>query len=298
MRLLSKIKNSLFFRMVAYYKRKSTPKNMIPAALVHVWSRVCGEGTAFDFNHPKTYTQKIQWLKINDALPIKSDLTDKVKVRDWVKEQIGEQYLIPIIGIYDCFEDIDFNSLPNSFVIKMNHGSGWNIVVKDKTNFDIKKKIKRWERLDFSYWGYFEMHYSSITPKIIIEKYIEDSTGKLNDYKFLAFDGDVKYCWMDFDRSDQHRRNVYDLDWNLQPWNQHSFGNYCGKVDKPKNFEEMLRIAKVLAKGFNHVRVDLYNVDGDIYFGEMTFTNGSGLEKISPSEYDYLLGQMLKLPID
>ena len=299
MNIINKLKKTYIYRICIYYSRKYAPKSLRPKILVNTWKKVCGDGEGYDFANPRTYTQKIQWLKLYDSTPIKSQLTDKVAVREWIKDKIGEEYLIPVIGVYDHFEDIDFKSLPNQFVIKLNHGSGWNIVVKDKTKLDVndaKKRIKKWMKLDFSFWSVYEMHYSPIKPRILIEKYVEDSKGKLSDYKFLAFDGIVKYCWMDFDRAERHKRNVYDLEWNLQPWNQYTYGNYEGTVDKPKNFEEMCRIATILSEGFNHVRIDLYNVDGKIYFGEMTFTNGSGLEKITPKEYDSMLGNMLTLP--
>lgn len=253
-----------------------------------------------DLKNPQSYSEKIQWLKLFDEDELRTRLSDKVLVRDWVKEKIGSEYLIPIYGVYDHFDEIDFDKLPNQFVIKTNHSSGWNIIVKDKRNFNLKKAKKRvewWLGLDYGLWSEFEIHYSPIKPKILIEKYTVNSVGELNDYKFLCFDGECRYFWMDFDRTTNHKRNVYDLNWNLQPWNQFTYGNYEGEIEKPKNFEKMVEIAKILCKGFKHVRVDLYNVDGKIYFGEMTFTNGSGFEGIYPKEYDYKLGKMIKLPI-
>lgn len=124
------------------------------------------------------------------------------------------------------------------------------------------------------------------------EKFTEDSNGKLTDYKFFCFDGNVHFCWIDEGRFSTHYRNVYDLNWNLQPWTQHKYSNTPYLVDKPQNFEEMIHIAKVLSEGFSHVRVDLYNVDGEIFFGEMTFTNGSGYELIYPEEYNNMLGDL------
>lgn len=183
----------------------------------------------------------------------------------------------------------------------MNHASGWNIVVKDKDKLNIKdteKKLKRWLKLDYGFWNGYEIHYSPIKPRIVIEKYIEDSKGVLNDYKFLCFNGEVKYCWVDFDRDTNHKRNVYDEKWNIQPWNQMKYGNYNGEVRCPDNYNEMWSIADTLCKGFRHVRVDLYNVDGKIYFGEMTFTNGLGFEGIFPEEYEYKLGDLIPLPTD
>ena len=287
------------YRFSMHNKRKKIPPDRYEYYVGKKYKQVFG--TKCDFQHPKKYSEKIQWLKLYDDSLIKTKLTDKVAVRSWISEKIGEKYLIPLIGIYDKFEDIDFEKLPERFAIKLNHGSGWNIVVKDKEKVDlneIKKRINYWMGLNYAYWNVFEIHYAPITPRIVIEQYIEDKHGELNDYKFLCFDGEVKYFWIDFDRYGNHKRNVYDLNWNLQPWTQRDYGNYEGKVDKPDNFDEMVSVVKILCQGFRHVRVDLYNVDGKIYFGEMTFTNGSGYEGIYPEKYEYMLGELIKLPTD
>lgn len=254
-----------------------------------------------DLYHPKTYTEKMQWLKLYDPNTMRATLTDKVLVRDWVKDMIGEEYLIPVIGIYNTFDEIDFDQLPNRFVMKTNHSSGWNIVVKDKHQFDkreARRKFNRWLRMDYAYYCQFEIHYSEIKPKIIIEKYMEDKSGGLTDYKFLCFDGKPEFVWVDFDRFSNHKRNVYNLDWELQPWTQFNYGNYEGEVNPPKNFELMKELATKLCKGFIHVRVDLYNIDGYVYFGEMTFTNGGGMEPLYPYEYDTVVGNLIHLPFE
>ena len=258
-------------------------------------------GKDMDIQNPVTYSEKIQWLKLYDDNKLRTSLTDKVSVREWIKEKIGEEYLIPIIGVYSSFDEIDFERLPERFVIKTNHSSGWNIIVKDKSQFDkksAKKKINRLLSLNYAFWNEYELHYSDIVPQIIIEHYLEDSNGQLNDYKFLCFQNVCEYVWMDFDRMTNHKRNVYDMNWVLQPWSQFTYGNYMGEVNKPQNFEEMVHIANILCQGFKHVRVDLYNVDGKIYFGEMTFTNGSGFEGIYPEKYEYELGKKIVLPMD
>lgn len=291
------IQDFLFYQ--TYKKRKKMNVSEYPAQLKKDYENY--RGGVLNIENPKTYSEKIQWLKLYDDNELRTRLTDKVLVREWIKEKIGEKYLIPIYGVYDSFDDIEFDKLPNQFVIKTNHSSGWNIIVKDKNNFNKKKarkKIQRWLKRDYGLWSEFEIHYSSIVPKIIVEKYMADSSGELNDYKFLCFNNECKYFWMDFDRASNHKRNVYDLNFNLQPWNQFTYGNYNGVVEKPKNLEKMIEIAQTLCQGFKHVRVDLYNIDGEIYFGEMTFTNGSGFEGIFPEEYDYKLGELIKLPID
>lgn len=246
-----------------------------------------------DWNNLITYTQKMHFYKLFMSDPQKTTLTDKILVRDYVAAIIGDKYLIPLIGVYNKFSEINISLLPQSFVIKTNHGSGTNIIVNEKSsaNFkEIKTKIKLWMKLNFAYLE-FEMQYRNIKPRILIEQNM-GSSDKMLDYKFLCFNGKVEFCWIDFDRFTNHKRNVYNLNWELQEWNQFNYGNLLDSVEKPKNFEEMVEIASKLSEGFSHVRVDLYNIEGKIYFGEMTFTNGAGLEKLTNRNSDVLLGNL------
>ncbi len=254
-------------------------------------------GRVMDWENPTTYTEKIQWEKLYNKDPIRTTLSDKYLVRDWVKEKIGEEYLIPIVGVWDNFSQIPFKSLPNKFVLKTNHASGTNIIVKDKSKFNrrnAKSKVNDWMKMDFAYSNFFEMHYSQIDRKIIIEEYLETDTGDLPDYKFLCFGGVPKFCRVDLGRYTRHTQTYFDMNWQKQPWTQtHEMED---NIAKPKNFEKMVELATKLCEGFPHVRVDLYNVDGKIYFGEMTFTSGSGFMKINPPEYDKMLGDLWILP--
>lgn len=246
-----------------------------------------------DWNNPRKLSEKIQYEKIygkNDE--IKALLTDKYKVRKWIKEKIGEEYLIPLIGIYNSFEEIDYNSLPNQFVIKCNHDSGSVTIVKDKSKVNWKNLRYKYNyhlKTDFSKFS-LEKHYSLIIPKIIIEELVLCEDGDLPDYKFWCFNSKVYYCRVDISRYGNHKRNMYDLEWNLQEWVE---GIYENKEDleRPNNFDEMVSIAKKLCIGFPEVRVDLYNANGKIYFGEMTFSSASGLEYIEP-KYDLMLGNL------
>ncbi|MBE6196713.1 MAG: glycosyltransferase [Rikenellaceae bacterium] len=252
-------------------------------------------GRSLNWKNLNAYTEKMQWAKFYDRDQMKTLLSDKYLVREWVSKKIGKEFLIPLIGVWDKFSEIDFNSLPNQFVLKTNHGSGSVLIVKDKEKFDIanaRKLFNDWMSIDYAYATGFELQYSNIKRKIIAEKYLETDLGELQDYKFLCFDGKPYYCWVDLGRFGKHTRNVYNLDWELQPWNQYTYGNSKDPIPKPKNFEKMVEIATSLCQGFSHVRVDLYNIDGVIYFGEMTFTNGCGFDKIIPDEYDYILGQL------
>lgn len=255
-----------------------------------------------DWNNLKTYNEKMQWEKLFNNDPRKAHLADKYKVREWVANKIGEQYLIPLLGVWDNSQDIDFGKLPNSFVLKTNCGTGDVVIVKDKSS--LTKKEIREIRYKLNYYLHydcgcnsFEMHYSEIEPKIICEKLLEFPDTDVPDYKFLCFEGKPYYCWVDIGRYHNHKRNIYDLDWKLQDWNQKNYGNSDAPIDRPVNFDKMIEIAKKLSQGFTQIRIDLYNIDGKIYFGEMTFTNGSGFEKISPKEANLMLGNLWKIDV-
>lgn len=268
-----------------------------PKVLEKWYKRYTGE--KLDLENPINYTQKIQWLKLNDCTQIKADLSDKYKVRSWVSERIGEEYLVPMIaGGYTDANEIDFDALPNSFVLKTNHGSGWNIIVKDKSKLDIKNTIytlNEWLKLNFAFKSGLELHYQLIKPCVIIEEYMENFSGELSDYKFLCFNGKPYYCWVDVGRYSDHRRNVYDVEWNLQSWQQHTYKNTDTPLSKPENFDKMVELATILCEGFEHVRVDFYNIKGKIMFGEMTFSNGSGRELIHPTEMNVELGNLINI---
>ena len=268
------------------------------AALYHKWT-----GKTLNWNDLQTFTEKMQWAKLYDDDPLKAVCADKIAVRPWVADRIGEEYLIPLVGTWDRYTDIDFSTLPEQFAIKTNHGSGDVVVVQNKSRMsvvekmDMRRKIETALKMDFGVY-LCEMHYSKIVPRILVEQYLVSDEGGLRDYKFQCFDGKAKYCYVDFDRFHQHKRNVYDLDWNLQEWNTGDYENDLGRIEKPANFEKMIDIAEKLAAGFSQVRVDLYNLHGKIYFGEMTFTSASGFRNFSSREADLMLGSMWNLNMD
>jgi hypothetical protein len=237
--------------------------------------------------------------KLYDSTPIKTKLTDKYLVRDWVKERIGEKYLIPLIGVWDKFDDIDFDRLPDKFVLKFNHGCGWNIIVKDKSTFDkdaAKRKFGRWLNTNFAFINGLELQYKDITPKIIAEEFIENEGMDLYDYKIWCFNGKPKFVMFLAERQIGLKMAFYDLNWNILPFT-YSYPQYEKLVPKPDNLDEMLDVAKILCKDFVHVRVDCYRLDDcSLKFGEMTFTTASGACNWNPPEYDLVLGQMITLP--
>ena len=290
--MLKFIKNKLKIFIYSHINKK-----YYPYILKRMYKKLIGE--ELDFNNLKTYTEKIQWLKLYDSNQLKADLSDKYKVREWIKAKIGEEYLIPLIsGPYYNANDIDFDSLPKEFVIKANHGSTFNLIVRDKNKLNIhktKKQLNRWLKIRYAYKSGLEMHYDLIKPCLIIEKYLENSDGDLNDFKFLCFGGKPYYVWQDFNRYTNHTRNMYDMEWKLQPFNSGKYDNYYMPVNEPKNFNKMKEIVAILCKDFEYVRVDLYNINGKIFFGEMTFTDGSGFTKINPKEYNLKLGSLIDL---
>ena len=251
-----------------------------------------------NLENPQSFNEKIQWLKLYNSIPIKTQLTDKYLVRRWVAEKIGEEYLIPLLGVYNEFEEINFDELPNQFVIKCNHGSAYNIIVKDKAflNYtDAKSKIDKWMNENYAFRG-LELQYKNIAPKVIVEKYMDDGSGDLKDYKITCFNGKPYLLWIDINRHSNHKRNLYDLNWNILPYKINPKIPSFPPIDKPIFLNKMIEIASILSKGFAYVRVDLYAINDKIYFGEMTFTSSSGTSEIIPMKFDRKLASLIKLP--
>lgn len=257
-----------------------------------------------DLKHPKTFNEKLQWLKLHNRKPEFTTMVDKYAVKKYVADRIGEQYIIPTLGVWDSFDQIDFDSLPNQFVLKTTHGGGGLAVVicKDKKTFDKRRAKRILEKSLHSdiYMKYREWPYKDVPKRIIAEKYMVDESGtELKDYKFFCFNGEPKYMLLVSGRQAGKKRfDYFDLNWNHLP--VHDVG--CPGAErlpaKPDNFEEMIFIAKKLSKGMTHVRVDFYNINCKIFFGELTFFDGSGLCVYDPREWDFKFGQFLKLPID
>jgi len=283
------------YLLYIYIYHSHLKKEDYPKALKK-WFKHC-TGKELNLDDPQTFSEKIQWLKLYDSTEQKALLSDKYAVRDWVKEKIGEKYLIPLLGVWEDARDIDFDALPESFVLKTNHSSNWNIIVKDKSKLDVKKavrKLNRWLSMDYSFVCGMQLHYSLIKRRIIAEKYLENKDG-LDDYKILCFDGKPAFIWKETGRfsGTEHKRTIYDTKWNRQDW---GLLYPPGEASEPPVcLEEMIEIATVLCKGFCHVRVDLYEVEGRVYFGEMTFTSGSGLSRFYPEEMNKTIGDMIDL---
>lgn len=255
-------------------------------------------GHDLDLDNPKRYTEKIQWRKLYDDNPLYSVLADKYAVREWVKEKIGEEYLIPLLGVWRRAEDIDFDLLPDSFVLKTNNAYKTNIIVRNKKKINRKHVIEQMNHwLAYPFWAESgEFQYKDISPMIVAEKYMKCEGSKdLVDYKFFCFGGKPWCCIVDVDRYHGHKRIVYDLDWIQQDWRINQYETYADGIEKPAQLKAMLALVETLCEGFSHVRVDLYLIDQKIYFGEMTFTPSSGYMHFHPDEYDYILGDQWKI---
>lgn len=261
-------------------------------------------GYEIDFNkEPETFTQKIQFRKLYDNNPLYSICADKYRVREYVKEKIGEEYLVLLYLVTDKLTEEQWEKLPNSFVAKANHNSGPVQIVRDKNKVNKKEIIRELNnqlKLDFGVLS-MEKYYSDIPRKIIVEKFLENNGEKdLRDYKFFCFNGKVKYCQLIKNRTIEETIDFYDKNWKLQefigllnpinPIEKHS----TTVNNKPKNYSLMLELAEKLARDFDFVRVDFYNIDGKIYFGELTFCPASGIGTFIPEEWNYKFGSYWK----
>ncbi|MBE5861847.1 MAG: glycosyl transferase [Lachnospiraceae bacterium] len=255
-----------------------------------------------DLSNPITYSEKLQWLKLYNRDPLYTTLVDKYEVKKYVSDKIGSQYIIPTLGVWDRFEDIDFDKLPNQFVLKCTHDSGGLVICKDKESLNIdeaKRKITKSLRTNYYLLGR-EWPYKNVKPRIIAEEFKEDAkTAELRDYKFFCFDGVVKALFIATDRQDKTtdtKFDFFDSNFNHLPFTN---GHPNAKIipEKPIHFDEMKELASILSEGMPHVRVDLYEINGEIYFGEMTFFHHGGMEPFVPAIWDKTFGDWIKLPL-
>lgn len=248
---------------------------------------------------PSSYNEKLQWLKLNYKRKEYTKMVDKASAKEYVSNIIGEKYVIPTLGIWENINDIDWNALPNQFVLKATHDSGGVVVCKNKAELNIeeaKQMLQGAGKKDYTKYNK-EYVYHDVPHRFIAEKYMEDESGfELKDYKIFCFDGSPKYLFVATGRQQHDTRfDFYDLEFNHLPvLNGHP--NADKLPAKPDNFEEMLEVASKLSKGMPHVRVDLYNINGNIYFGELTFFHWSGMTPYEPREWDFKFGEYLKLP--
>ena len=258
-------------------------------------------GYQLDLDNPVTFNQKMQWLKIYNKSPFFTDLVDKYKAKDIIKSIIGEKYIVPTLGVWDSFDEIDFNLLPDKFVLKCTHDSGGLAICKDKKTFNIKKarkKINKSLKAKF-YLNGREYQYKDVKPRIIAEQYLECDEG-LRDYKFFNFSCVPKFLYISegLDNHSTAKISFFDLNGKQLPFKRSDYKAFDGDTVLPMNFEEMISINNKIAKYINNcfVRLDFYNVDGHIYFSEVTFFPNSGLIPFEPKEWDDELGSWIILP--
>ena len=291
---MNKLSNWIFCRIKGsgIYNKMSDEKY-----LKKIYKKTIGK--ELNLENPKSFNEKIQWLKIHDRNPKYTKLVDKYEVKKYIRETIGEEYIIPNIAVYERFKDINFDNLPERFVMKCTHDSGGIVICKDKSKFNYNKariKINHCLKKNF-YWSGREWPYKNIKPRIIIEPYMEDTKyHELIDYKIMCFDGKAKMLFTCTERfsKDGLKVTFFDLNWNKLPF-ERKYKSSNKKIEKPKNFEKMIELSEKLSKNIKFVRVDWYEINGKLYFGELTFYPGSGCEKFTPDEWDYKIGELIKI---
>jgi len=258
-------------------------------------------GRKLNLRKPVRFTEKLQWYKLYHRDHLMTQCSDKYSVREYIISKGYSDILVPLYGVYEKAEDIDFDNLPNKFVLKTTNGSHTNILCDDKSILDIettRKTLNKWLNAWNGKVGR-EWSYHNIKPRIICEKYLDkDTNNDLIDYKFFCFNGEPYCLYVIVERFLQGgiKLGIYDTKFEKLAYRRSDIRGMVSDVEKPKNFEKMVEIAKDLSKDFPHVRVDFYNIDGEIYFGELTFYDGSGYKGYVPDEFDFILGEKFKLP--
>lgn len=253
-----------------------------------------------NWKNPKTFNEKLQWLKIYDRKPEYTTMVDKYRVKKYVAEKIGEQYIIPTLGVWDSYDEIDFDKLPDQFILKCTHDSGSAYICTDKSTID-HQALRAFftERLKRRFYIYGrEWAYQNVKPRIIAEQYLTDPAfAVLPDYKLLCFNGKVKCTFVCTERGTENgvHMNIYDREWNPMPVERH-YPRSENEIKRPDSYEVMVELAEKLSEGLTFARIDFYEIDGRVYFGEITLYPGNGMSEFKPFSYDELLGSWITLP--
>ena len=260
-------------------------------------------GKELNLDNPQTFNEKLQWLKLYDRKPEYTTMVDKYEVKEYISKKIGEEYIIPTLGVWDKFDDIDFDSLPKQFVLKCTHDSGGLVICKNKATFNkdaAQKKINKCLKRNY-FWNNREYPYKNVKPRIIAEQYLEDDLSSkqgLTDYKFFCFNGEPKFLYVSSGLENHKTAHIsfLTLDWEFAPFQRSDYAPLDKLPPKPTNFDKMLETSSILSQNIPFVRVDLYEVNKTIRFSELTFSPCSGYMPFIDSKYDEILGDLLVLP--
>lgn len=255
-----------------------------------------------NIDNPILFTEKLQWLKLYDHNPVYTKIVDKYEVKNIISKIIGDKYLIPTLGVWNSPEEIDFDSLPNQFVLKTTFGGGGDgiVICRDKSRLNIDETIKKLKK-SFNTDPYIrarEWPYKNVPRRIIAEQYMEDDSGELRDYKFYCFNGVPKVMLVASNRFTNHNFNYFDMDFNVLPITSAMGAQSDVKMERPEGFEEMKEVATKLSRNFAHVRVDLYSSGGKVLFGELTLYDSSGYDDLNSKEWNKRFGDWITLPLE
>ncbi len=287
--------------LVKRFKRKACYAfgRWMPDRLYLEWLYEVRMGTKLQLDHPVTFNEKLNWLKLYDRRDEYTRMADKYEVRQYIADQIGEEYLVPLLGVWNSAAEIDADALPDQFVLKCTHDSASVIICKDKSTFDwaaVKEKLSQSLAINYFYPSR-EWPYKNIKPRIIAEQYMVDESGtELKDYKIYNFSGQPELIQVDFGRFVHHERNLYDLNWNYIDEQIEYPKNPQVQIGRPEHLELMLQLAAKLSQGIPSVRTDFYSINGRVYFGEVTFYQEAGFAHFSSDAYDRYLGSLIQLP--
>lgn len=273
--------------------------SILPDKTYLKWCYRLYTGKKLNLDNPVTFNEKLQWLKLYNRRPEYTVMVDKVKAKEWVADRIGKEYIIPTLGVWNDPDEIDFNALPDQFVLKCNHNSGGLCICKDKNRLDtsmVKKNLRKLLKQNY-FWRGREWPYKDVPRRILAEKFMVDESGtELKDYKVFCFDGEPEIIQVDYGRFVEHKRNIYGKNWNFINLEIQYPSDKYHEIARPEKLKEMLDLARELSKGIPHLRTDFYCIDNRLYWGELTFFHGSGYECFRPAEWDERLGKLIKLP--
>lgn len=274
-------------------------ERFIPDSIYLRWQYKKVTGKKLNLKNPQTFNEKLQWLKLHDRKTEYTMMVDKFAVKEYVANKIGAEYVIPTLGVWNHFDEIDFDALPNQFVLKCTHDSGSVVICRDKAAFNIaeaREKIENGLKHNF-YWQFREWPYKNVKPRIIAEKYLSEvDSSDTDDYKVMCFENGPEMIQVHKNRFTNHTEDFYDLNWKKMDITQDIMPNSDIIVEKPETFDDMVRFSKLLADKIPQVRIDWYNVRCKLYFGEMTFFDGAGLDEYIPDKWNKIFGELVRLP--